>query len=1172
MQVSRAVRVMCVVGIFLAWPVILGAAYQVNESSEIGRKWVKLGGEAEVGAPTSIETDLSGTVLGEGSYQTFERGVIVYSEDYGAVLISMKIFQRWMAAESQTTLRGENLLAYLGFPVDDYQASPTIEKAYFGMGAIIARIPESAAYVVCGEIEVCYVETPDIGEPTSEEVSDDLNGTVQAFDGGDIWLPPDSPLAFAVQGEIRDRWIVLGGPGGTLGYPTADEAPVLAEDGVEIGRSMRFENGAIYASPATLPVEVMADFLNARTGYEKYGGPAGWLGFPLSSQVMTAGSNIYQDFQGGVLVWYSPDEKIHAFQDVELFIQRLEGQRHDLINVFGGVDCYFKIFLTLNGVTTEYRRPEHGDYGGGHDLEETFDLTPGGQPVYGAMSIVLEIKGYDAQWGPDDALGKFTLEANVDNLWLTTAETNTYEAHHDPGERILATLAFKSHVEFEMTNFRQQMWWSFDNVGTPTLTKDQYAATFRDVGLGEWWWLHPFNALYYECVYKRAARPGNCFGMCLESINAQVGRSLFAEPINDYYCSWNADDPVKREINIKQGYTVGAGVIRHTARLFFSGATHAPRFNFVWSKHEFESGNYPIMIVTPSYFTQSVHAVRPYSYDVDSDPSKWTMYVADPNWPYIASPYYSSHYDNNCRIDVIGDTFHFVMPTGDEWSGGEWSGGRMWVVPYSVVDHTPRTPFWEVITLGTIIFIGDAGQTNQIEDVAGNTFYEPGLAEPPTRWDEIRSDDHGIPELARIPMPGADGEAPIEMYYQASPDISYVFEVSLKNGHAAGTPIEWGMRSPTVSSTFNIPGDPAASDFISIDTQTRALSFKVPNTGAEKKIEWRLSGPGSDSWIELTEVRLVPGQSIAARLENRGRKVKFENDGPATTAFLTVKSGKNNAPVFVGNIPIGQGTVPDFDFSAPKTDATVEGTWGENGWYVTPVIITLSAFDYSSTGIEFIEYSRDQVTWNRYTGPFLYEDEGGTVLHYRAKDNDGNIESAKSITLHIDTRPPVVTAWTDKVSYTRVEPFVVHYAATDPAPGSGLASTVATFASQPVENEDSVDMLWYPLGEYTLEVASEDVAGLVTTKKATVQLEATLDGLRATIQRLTQMGLIKDPGITDALTAIVDNAIMAKQRRTVKQLMIACENLVIALGEKGLTLEAANLLLMDIRFLITSNS
>ena len=97
------------------------------------------------------------------------------------------------------------------------------------------------------------------------------------------------------------------------------------------------------------------------------------------------------------------------------------------------------------------------------------------------------------------------------------------------------------------------------------------------------------------------------------------------------------------------------------------------------------------------------------------------------------------------------------------------------------------------------------------------------------------------------------------------------------------------------------------------------------------------------------------------------------------------------------------------DILAPETTATVQPATptGQNGWYKTAPTITLSATDNCS-GVGTSEYSADAgQTWQTYNGSFVFSTEGITTILYRSRDRASNVETAKSITLKIDTSAPV---------------------------------------------------------------------------------------------------------------------------------------------------------------------
>ena len=71
-------------------PMAAAAAFEVDPNDPIGQKWTEAGGAAKLGTPTAaVRAALGGTLC----YQTFEEGVIFFTEAFGAALIDNALFQ-----------------------------------------------------------------------------------------------------------------------------------------------------------------------------------------------------------------------------------------------------------------------------------------------------------------------------------------------------------------------------------------------------------------------------------------------------------------------------------------------------------------------------------------------------------------------------------------------------------------------------------------------------------------------------------------------------------------------------------------------------------------------------------------------------------------------------------------------------------------------------------------------------------------------------------------------------------------------------------------------------------------------------------------------------------------------------------------------------------------------
>jgi len=96
-----------------------------------------------------------------------------------------------------------------------------------------------------------------------------------------------------VLGDIEQRYVAMGGPGGPLGCPLTDE--LVNPDG--FGRRTQFQNGTIYWSPRSGAWPVWG----AIGGYWCNNGcEAGWIGYPTSYEYRI-GAEIRQKYQCTVI-------------------------------------------------------------------------------------------------------------------------------------------------------------------------------------------------------------------------------------------------------------------------------------------------------------------------------------------------------------------------------------------------------------------------------------------------------------------------------------------------------------------------------------------------------------------------------------------------------------------------------------------------------------------------------------------------------------------------------------------------------------------------------------------------------------------------------------------------------------------------------------------------------
>ena len=97
------------------------------------------------------------------------------------------------------------------------------------------------------------------------------------------------------------------------------------------------------------------------------------------------------------------------------------------------------------------------------------------------------------------------------------------------------------------------------------------------------------------------------------------------------------------------------------------------------------------------------------------------------------------------------------------------------------------------------------------------------------------------------------------------------------------------------------------------------------------------------------------------------------------------------------------------DATPPVTQISFDGISSDKGWYISDVVVTLTAID--DFYVASTMYSLDLKNWFTYTGPFTIATDGINTIHYYSTDAVGNKEPAKSTTFVIDTdiTGPIIT-------------------------------------------------------------------------------------------------------------------------------------------------------------------
>ncbi|MEA2055051.1 MAG: PKD domain-containing protein [Candidatus Thermoplasmatota archaeon] len=105
-----------------------------------------------------------------------------------------------------------------------------------------------------------------------------------------------------------------------------------------------------------------------------------------------------------------------------------------------------------------------------------------------------------------------------------------------------------------------------------------------------------------------------------------------------------------------------------------------------------------------------------------------------------------------------------------------------------------------------------------------------------------------------------------------------------------------------------------------------------------------------------------------------------------------------------------------IDNNHPQTNSSINGSLGNNGWYVGTVTITLNASDALS-GVDYTKYKIDDGDWENYGGGVSIGSNGNHTLYFYSVDNAGNVEAEKNFTFKIDKTGPSVSITAPKDGY-----------------------------------------------------------------------------------------------------------------------------------------------------------
>jgi hypothetical protein len=288
-----------------------------------------------------------------------------------------------------------------------------------------------------------------------------------------------------------------------------------------------------------------------------------------------------------------------------------------------------------------------------------------------------------------------------------------------------------------------------------------------------------------------------------------------------------------------------------------------------------------------------------------------------------------------------------------------------------------------------------------------------------------------------------------------------------------------------------------------------------------------------------------------------------------------------NAASFSDSDLAGDLTLLQTDTTPPVTEAQLVGTPGDNGWFKSDVIVTLSAEDESGIADIYCAVDRDP-TITSCQEPFNLSEEGAHWVFFYAEDAAGNIEAMQRVDVKIDKTPPIVNLHLNYAppEYTRVNLLIPHWNASDAT--SDLCTTYGwiqtpggtRISTEPIVNDQPFGLFWMIPQVHEFRALARDCAGWETEARAPFEVVATLKSMQDALISLPAQdgrGPLPD-AVYEYLYNQLDTAQELKEAEDYDRLRALLEDTFIEPEVQYLNPRVASMFVMDAWYIIYNDT
>jgi uncharacterized protein with LGFP repeats len=284
-------------------------------------KYESLGGPAasDLGFPTINEArGLAGPDSRVSTFSASDKPLIYWTADHGAFVVRGAINAAWDKLGSSS--------GALGVPIGDETYDGELATQAFSGGKLswnrltkaFVTVPPALSGQLTGlpvpvdptaEINMAWRAAGGAAGPLGAKQGDEapvgVGGLAQSFIGGKVFFSPATG-ANAVETDILTKYEALGGPGGDLGFPIANEADGGLKQPSRVSEFSANDKPVIFWTPEHGAFLIRGAI---KAAWDKLLGPTGKLGAPLGDQTVDK-DDVTQKFTGGQIAW---NRKKNAF-------------------------------------------------------------------------------------------------------------------------------------------------------------------------------------------------------------------------------------------------------------------------------------------------------------------------------------------------------------------------------------------------------------------------------------------------------------------------------------------------------------------------------------------------------------------------------------------------------------------------------------------------------------------------------------------------------------------------------------------------------------------------------------------------------------------------------------------------------------------------------------------